>query len=420
MKQDIFDQVESNVRYYCRYFPEVFCTAKGSILYSESGKEFIDFFSGAGALNYGHNHPRIKESVISYLQQDGILQGLDMRTVVKRCFLQTFQQRVLSCRGLNYKVQFCGPTGTNGVEAALRLARKVKQRAGIFAFTGSYHGMTQGSLSVSGNAALRQAANIPQTNVTFMPYPHAFMTSFDTIGYIDALLSDPLSGVEKPAAMIVETIQAEGGVICAPYSWLRELFELCARYDILLIVDDIQAGCFRTGTFFSFEGAKIKPDIVILSKSLSGIGFPMTLLLIQKEWDKWFPGEFSGTFRGNELAFLAAEAALSEFANEKFEEEIRNREDILSTFLHDHICTLDPSIVVRGRGLLWGIDLSLSTLRNSISQLRAECFGRGLIIEACGRHDQVLKLLPPLTIPIEYLLKGCSILRDSLEFFLKS
>jgi diaminobutyrate-2-oxoglutarate transaminase len=292
---NIFETRESNVRSYCRNFPDVFHRAKGSVLYSESGNEYMDFLAGAGALNYGHNNDYIKDKVISYLQADAITHGLDLHTSAKEQFLSKFSQAILVPKNLDYRVQFCGPTGTNAVEAALKLARKITKRTGIFSFMGAFHGMSLGSLSISGNLAIRSGISGTSNQVTFMPYPYGFMESFDTIEYIDSVLSDVNSGIEKPAAIIFETVQAEGGVIVAPIEWIQKLRSLCDKHNILLICDDIQVGCGRTGPFFSFERANITPDMVVLSKSISGYGFPMSLLLIKPDLDIWEPGEHTGS-----------------------------------------------------------------------------------------------------------------------------
>ena len=307
---DIFDSVESNVRSYCRAFPVVFARGKNDLLFDESGEKYIDFFAGAGALNYGHNNEVIKQSLITYLQADGISHGLDMFTSAKRQFLATLAETILKPRALPYKVQFPGPTGTNAVEAALKLARNVKGRTNIFAFMGGFHGMTLGSLSATGNRYHRQVSGVPLTQVTHIPYPQGFMDTFDTIAYIDAVLQDSSSGVDLPAAILVETIQAEGGVVVAPTEWLQRLRALCDAHDILLICDEIQVGCGRTGPFFSFEDAGIVPDVVLLSKSIGGYGLPLSLVLYKPELDIWEPGEHNGTFRGNQLAFVGGTAAL--------------------------------------------------------------------------------------------------------------
>ncbi|MCF2149907.1 diaminobutyrate--2-oxoglutarate transaminase [Desmonostoc muscorum LEGE 12446] len=412
---NIFEKRESNVRSYCHNFPDIFHRAKGSIIYSESGKEYLDFFAGAGALNYGHNHDYIKQKVISYLDADGIAHGLDMYTSAKEKFLAKFDEVVLSSKKLDYRIQFCGPTGTNAVEAALKLARKVKQRPGIFSFMGAYHGMTLGSLSISGNTGIRAGAIGTSSNVTFIPYPYGFMESFDTIEYIQSVLNDINSGIEKPAAIIFETVQAEGGVIVAPTEWMQRLRKLCDENDILLICDDIQVGCGRTGSFFSFERADIVPDMVVLSKSISGYGFPMSLLLIKPELDIWKPGEHNGTFRGNQLAFIGATAALEYRESYDFEQDVKVKELFLKNFLTQEIASISEKIAIRGIGMIWGIDVKNLGDRNLSQRITSRCFELGLIIEKAGRNDSVIKILPPLVIDMSSLQKGCSIIKTAFD-----
>jgi diaminobutyrate-2-oxoglutarate transaminase len=412
---NIFEEVESNVRSYCRSFPDVFSQAKGSLLFSESGKKFIDFFAGAGALNYGHNNDFIKHRILPYLLSDGITHGLDMYTKAKRDFIAAFTERILKPGHLDYKLQFCGPTGTNAVEAALKLARKVKNRPGVFAFMGAFHGMSLGSLAVTSNLESRKGAGLPLANVSFMPYPHGFMNSFDTIRYIEEILSDDHSGIEIPASIILETIQAEGGVIPAPVEWLRRLAELCRKYDILLICDDIQVGCGRSGNFFSFERAGIVPDIVVLSKSISGYGFPMSLLLMKPELDVWEPGEHNGTFRGNQLAFVAATAALEYRETASLERSVKENEGFLDDFLHENVASLSDLIDIRGLGMIWGIDIANLGGPDMAKQVTSECYRRGLIIERAGRKDTVIKLMPALNIERNLLEEGCQIIADATK-----
>ncbi|MEP0799384.1 diaminobutyrate--2-oxoglutarate transaminase [Funiculus sociatus] len=409
---NIFEERESNVRTYCRNFPDVFHKAVGSTVYSESGVEFIDFLAGAGALNYGHNNQYIKQKVISYLESDAIAHGLDLHTMAKRDFLEKFSEAVLIPKKLDYKIQFCGSTGTNAVEAALKLARKVKQRTGIFSFMGGYHGMTLGSLAISSNNGIRLGAGVTSNHVTFMPFPYGYMENFDTIEYMETVLTDVNSGVEKPAAIIFETVQAEGGVVVAPIEWMQRLRNLCDRHDILLICDDIQVGCGRTGPFFSFERANIVPDIVAISKSISGYGFPMSLLLIKPEFDIWEPGEHTGTFRGNQLAFVGASAAIEYRESINLEYEVKLKESFLNTFLNEEIACLSEKIVIRGIGMIWGIDLSDrgASFAKAIAQ---RCYELGLIVERVGRDDTVIKILPPLNIEMPVLRKGCSIIKQA-------
>src|SRR5690554_1450387 len=265
MSLEAFEQIESTVRGYVRNFPVVFDTAEGSYLYDIDGKAYLDFFAGASVLNYGHNHPELQKALIEYISRNGLTHSLDMASTAKAAFLETFKRRILEPRGLPHKVQFPGPTGTNSVEAALKLARKVKGREKVMSFTNAFHGMTLGALSVTGNAFKRGGAGLPLTHSDSMPYYGYFGDEVDTIEYIDRLLADQGSGVDLPAGVIVETVQAEGGINVADLGWLKRLEALCRRYDMLFIVDDIQMGCGRTGKFFSFEEAGVEPDIICLS-----------------------------------------------------------------------------------------------------------------------------------------------------------
>ncbi|NLD47034.1 MAG: aspartate aminotransferase family protein, partial [Clostridiaceae bacterium] len=386
----------------------------------EYGNAYIDFFAGAGALNYGHNNDYIKGRLINYLESDNIIHGLDMYTSAKREFIETFTKRILKPLGFDYKIQFCGPTGTNSVEAALKLARKVKGRTGVFSFMGAFHGMSLGSLSVSSDSRSRAGAGLPLGNVTFMPYPNSTMKSIDTIEYMENVLNDDHSGIEKPAAIILETVQAEGGIYVAPVEWLKKLELLCRKHDILLICDDVQVGCGRTGNFFSFQRAGIRPDMVVLSKSISGYGLPMSILLIKPEYDIWTPGEHNGTFRGNQLAFVAASAALELREDISLDKSVKEKESFIYRFLKEKIASLDNSIEIRGIGMIWGIDLSKLSKKypeneNFIKDIMARCFEKGLIIERAGRNDSVVKILPPLTIENNILEDGLNILKDSIR-----
>ncbi|AUS26597.1 diaminobutyrate--2-oxoglutarate transaminase [Paenibacillus polymyxa] len=407
-----FETLESNVRSYCRSFPVVFNKAKNDVMYTEAGEGYIDFFAGAGALNYGHNNDFMKNRLLDYLTSDRIMHGLDMYTTAKQEFIESFSERILRPKGLNYKLQFCGPTGTNAVEAALKLARKVKKRNGVFAFMGAFHGMSLGSLSITSNNSMRESAGVPLNNVTFIPYNSTF-NGMDTILYMEQLLTDTHSGVEKPAAIILETIQAEGGINIADNEWLRDLRQLCDDHDILLIADDIQVGCGRVGSFFSFERAGIVPDMVVLSKSISGYGLPMSLLLLKPELDIWSPGEHNGTFRGNQLAFVGAKAALEFRDTVGLEAQVKEKEAFVQQFLREHIQTMDPLIEIRGLGLIWGIDVTHlgEAFAKEVATL---CFSKGLIIERAGRNDTVLKIMPALTISMENLIKGCNIIKESM------
>ncbi|MCV0373408.1 MAG: diaminobutyrate--2-oxoglutarate transaminase [Nitrosarchaeum sp.] len=412
MKQ--INAVESNVRSYCRSYPIMFEKAQGAFLIDAIGKKYLDFLCGAGSLNYGHNNPVLKKEILDYLNKDGIVHSLDLATTSKESFLTSFVNHILAPRHLNYKVQFTGPTGTNAVEAALKIARKITNRTKIISFTNGFHGVTLGSLAATGNSHHRGGAGISLNDVTFMPYDEYMGKKTNTIDYIRRVLEDNSSGIDLPAAVILETVQGEGGINIASSKWLQSLQELCHEFGILLIVDDIQVGCGRTGTFFSFENAGIEPDMIIMSKSLSGFGLPFSILLLKPEYDQWKPGEHNGTFRGNNLAFVAAKAAIDHFwTTQEFEAEII----LKSHILRDRLVkisreTLSPEIAVRGKGLVYGIDCILSDLASAIRQ---KCFENGMILETCGSDDQVVKLLPPLTISENELQLGLDILEKSIR-----
>jgi diaminobutyrate-2-oxoglutarate transaminase len=412
---DVFQQYESEVRSYCRAFPTVFTKAKGSYIQAQDGTRYLDFFAGAGALNYGHNPDLVKQRLIQYLQEDGILHGLDMYTDAKGQFLLSLQERILKPKNLDYRVQFCGPTGTNAVEAALKIARKVKGRRNIFAFQGGYHGMTLGALACTGNVYNRNGAGTALPDVTFMPYPHGAMNNIDTIAYIDAVLSDSSSGVDKPAAMVLETIQAEGGVVVAPVEWLKQIRALCDKHDILMIVDDIQVGCGRSGGFFSFERAEIVPDIVTLSKSISGSGLPLAIVLLKPELDVWLPGEHNGTFRGNQLAFVSGTAGIELFESLNIPQQVQTKSRQLHSELSMLIERHDARMELRGCGMIWGVDLTALHNEKLIDAVTKQCFDDGLIIENAGRKGQVLKLLPPLTATTEELGIGLEVINNAFR-----
>lgn len=413
---DVFEEMESKVRSYSRSFPVTFTKAKGSRLYGADGRSYLDFLAGAGALNYGHNHDVIKAALLEYLAGDGLIHGLDLQTTAKEQFLREFSERILRPLQLDYRVQFTGPTGTNAVEAALKLARKATGRSGVFAFMGGYHGHSLGSLAATSNRAHRAAAGTRLSDVTFLPFPQGPMAELDTLAYLRTILVDSHSGVDLPAAVIVETVQAEGGVAVAPDEWMRQLRTICEDHGIVLIVDDIQTGCGRTGPFFSFERAGIVPDLVTLSKSISGYGLPMSLVLIRPELDVWEPGEHTGTFRGNQLAFVAAAAALRVFQDEEIEKLTHRHALRVSEFLTERCQSLDPRLDVRGVGLIWGVDTAAIAPGGELAaEVSRTCFSDGLIIERAGRNDTVLKLLPPLTISPEELEEGLETLDAALR-----
>ena len=413
MNTKVFEEYESEVRSYCRHFPTVFTKAKGAYFYDEDGNKYIDFFCGAGAVNYGHNNPEIKKKLIEYLENDGVMHALDMYTVPKREFIETFEEKVLKPRGLNYKIQFPGPTGTNANEAALKLARKVKKRRNVFAFMGAFHGMTLGSLALTTDKSSRGGAGVPLENVTFIPAPYMF-PELDTIAYMQKLLDDDHSGIEKPAAVFLETIQAEGGLRVFDVEWLQRVRKFCDDNDILMVVDDVQVGCCRSGTFFSFERANIQPDIVTMSKSIGGYGLPLAITLFKPELDVWTPGEHNGTFRGNQLAFVAAKGGLEYMLANNIESETRRKGEIVKEFITNEILPLDSRLELRGMGLIWGIEFENIPVVGLADKVIEKCFENGLIIEGAGRKNSVVKLMPPLVVEDETLIEGMKIIKKAV------
>ena len=407
---EVFEKNESGVRSYCRKFPKEFSHARNAILIDTDGNEYIDFFAGAGAINYGHNNPYIKGAIVDYLYEDHIIHALDMYTEAKEHFLSTLSDMILKPRGLEYKVMCCGSTGTNAVEAAIKLARKVKGRTNVFAFTGAFHGMTLGSLAMTGDRFSRNGGGVPLSNVTFVPYYDYFDEPKTSLDYLEKILSDDHSGIDKPAAIITETVQAEGGINVAPTEWLQRLRSICTANDILLIVDDIQVGVGRTGSFFSFERAGIVPDMVVLSKSISGFGLPMSILLMKAEYDCFSPAEHNGTFRGNQLAFVGSKAGMEYYIENNLDGVVHGKSDIIKKFLESEILPVDSRLMVRGIGMIWGIDFSRIDPSMALRASHA-CFDRGLVIELAGREDCVLKILPPLTIEEEKLMEGLSVIK---------
>jgi len=414
MSLDIFEEWESEVRGYIRLFPTTFDTARGSLLIGEDGSEYIDFFAGAGTLNYGHNNPLFKQALLDYIERDGIIHALDLATRAKREFIETFRDLVLNPRQLRYKLQFTGPTGANATEAAIKVARLATGRTNVIAFTRGYHGLSLGALATTAARQYRSAAGVPLGNVTFAPYEGYFGPDVDTIELLATQLEDPSGGIDRPAAVIVESIQGEGGVNVASAEWLRRLAALAAAHEIPLIVDDIQAGCGRTGDFFSFEQSGIRPDIVVLSKSLSGYGLPMSLVLISPELDVWEPGGHTGTFRGNNLAFVGATAALRNYwADDDFSVETKRKGELLQSRLATMAARHPGHLVERGRGLFRG--LASLTDSDFAARVSREAFGQGVVIETAGAYSEVVKFLPPLTTDDETLLRGIDVVEAAVE-----
>ncbi len=412
---ETIERLESAVRSYCRRFPTVFARAEGAYLVDADGRRYLDFLCGAGALNYGHAHPLLVAAAHAYLASGGPIHALDLATPAKIRFLERFEEVVLAPRDLEYRVQFPGPTGTNAVEAALKLARKVTGRSHVVTFSNAFHGMTLGALAMTEDGAHRRAAGVELNDTLRAPFGES--------------LASRLQQGEEPAAIVLETVQAEGGIHVASAEWLRETAALARQHGALLIVDEIQTGCGRTGPFFSFERAGIRPDIVCVAKSISGLGLPMALVLIAPEHDVWTPGEHNGTLRGHNLAFATATAALDLWTDDELPRETERKGARVAERLRslatahgleqpvpdqpvpDQPVPDQPGLGQRGLGLIHGLELTSGDAARRVSQ---SCFERGLVVETCGADGEVLKLLPPLTIADDELDAGLNIIEAAV------
>lgn len=410
----IFSEAESNVMVYARSFPVTFTRAQGEFLFDEQNNQYIDFLAGAGSLNYGHNNPLLKEELVNYIQSDGITHGLDMHTQAKAAFLTAFREHILKPRDMDYRFQFTGPTGTNAVEAAMKLARKVKGRNNIVAFTNGFHGVSLGAVAATGNKLHRGGAGVSLGDVTRMPFCGYHGQEVDTLKMFERQLADPSSGLDHPAAVLVEVIQGEGGLNVAQDKWLKGLEKICRKHDMLLIVDDIQAGCGRSGDFFSFERSGVQPDMITLSKSLSGYGLPMALVLLAPELDQWLPGEHNGTFRGNNHAFVTATAALENFwADATFAEDVKRKSNIITKRLKSISDRYGVAKMrVKGRGFMQGLSCESGEVASEICR---KAFEKNLVVETSGSRGQVVKCLAPLTITDENLTIGLDRLEQSIK-----
>lgn len=390
----VFERHESNVRSYCRSFPVVFERARGHHLWDGAGRRYVDLLCGAGSLNYGHNPPEIVDRVMAYLAAGGPVQSLDLHTAAKAEFLTRFTEVILEPRGLgDHVVQFPGPAGTLAVEAALKLARKVTGRTNVIAFTGGFHGASLGALAATTAPLLRGAAGVTLRDVTTLPYGEAP----DAVAALEQALA-PGSDVPPPAALLLETVQGEGGLHTASDAWLTRVRELADAVGALVVVDDIQAGCGRTGTFFSFEDTPaLRPDLVCLSKSLSGMGLPMAALLIRRVYDQWAPGEHNGTFRGHNLAFVAGSAALDYWTDPHFTAHAADLATAVRTGLASITADLPADVAhVVGKGAMSGLRFATPTLAAAVQRA---LFREAVIAETSGL-GHVLKLLPPLTMSL--------------------
>lgn len=407
--RDVFERRESNARSYCRNMPTLFTTASGSNLSDAEGNDWIDFLAGCSSLNYGHNDPDMKTALVEHITSDGIAMGLDLHTGAKRDFLSAFETHILAPRKMDHRVMFTGPTGANAVEAAMKIARKSTGRTNIIAFTNGFHGVTMGALAATGNGYHRGGAGTDTQGVTRVPFD-AYADGLDSAALLDQMLSDASGGIDAPAAIMFETVQGEGGLNAASPQWVRKVAAIARKHGALLIIDDIQAGCGRCGTFFSFEDMGVTPDIVTMAKSISGFGLPMAVLLVRPQHDVFGPAEHNGTFRGNTHAFVTARVAIEKFwSDDRFQKELVEKAKLIHSALSE-LAAIVPQGVLKGRGLMQGVDVGSGDLATEICR---RAFQSGLIIETSGNEDQVVKVLAPLTTPVETLQKGFAILHDA-------
>lgn len=410
---DWFETYESDIRAYSRIYPAVFVKGDNARQTDENGKEYIDFYAGAGVLNFGHNNPKMTEEMVNYLQSGGVIHTLDMMTPPKREFIKAFVETILKPRKMNYKLQFMGPTGTNAVEAALKLARKVTGRETVVSFTQGFHGMTLGALACTANQHFRNAAGVSLPGVLRWPFENHQGGGLESLKTLKAMFQNTSGGIEAPAAFIVEVIQAEGGVNVASKEWMQALQALSKELGALLIVDDIQAGCGRTGQYFSFDDLDIQPDIITLAKGIGGIGTPMAMNLVKPEHDKhWLPGEHTGTFRGQNLSFIAGREALRYFEDGKFMQATQTKGELMRSALQS-IADSYPNkgFKVRGKGMMQALDIGDGVLSKAIAK---DCFEHGMLFGPCGIGGEVMKLIPPLTIPDEDLVAGLAIFKQAI------
>lgn len=418
-------EFESNVRSYPRKLPFAIAKAQGAWITDVENNRYLDCLAGAGTLALGHNHPDILQSIQNVLTSGLPLHTLDLTTPLKDEF-SAYLLSLLPRQGKEYCLQFCGPSGADAVEAAIKLAKKHTGRSGIISFSGGYHGMTHGALSVTGNLSPKEAIHGLMPEVQFLPYPHEYRCPLGVGGeagvaalsyYFENLITDVESGVRKPAAVILEAVQGEGGVNPAPAAWLQRIRKVTQEHGILLIIDEVQAGFSRTGKMFAFEHAGIEPDIIVMSKAVGG-GLPLAVLGLKKEFDAWEPGHHTGTFRGNQLAMATGLTTLKYLKDKNIADKVAQQGEWLKGKLKQ-LQKRYPAIgQVRGLGLMLGLEMvkpeeaqdhmGCYPADGAVSALiQKKCFEHGLILERGGRGGCVLRLLPSLLIT-----------DDELEIFL--
>jgi diaminobutyrate-2-oxoglutarate transaminase len=425
---------ESNARTYPRNIPVVISEAKGLRVRDVDGRVYMDCLAGAGTLALGHNHPVVVEGIQTVLREGWPLHTLDLPTPVKDRFVEELFASLPPEFAERAKVQFCGPAGADAVEAAVKLAKTVTGRSGVLSFRGGYHGMTQGALSLTGNLAPKEPLGDLMPGVQFLPYPYDYRCPFGIGGeeghrvgsrYIERLLDDPESGVRKPAAMILEAVQGEGGSIPAPDEWMREVRRITRKEGIPMILDEVQTGVGRTGRIYAFEHSGIAPDAVVLSKAIGG-SLPLAVVVYDESLDVWQPGAHAGTFRGNQLAMAAGAATIRYVLENRLDQHADHMGQRLMHSLREVQEATNCIGEVRGRGLMVGVEVvdtgaepdvlgSFPAHPELAARVQSECLKRGLIIETGGRHGSVMRFLPPLIVTEEQLDEVCGIFHSAIE-----
>ena len=416
---------ESNARVYPRNVPIAIADAAGSFVRDLDGNVFIDFLTGAGALPLGHSHPELVAAVTT--QVGRFAHGLDFPTPAKDAFTDAQLSMLPPTMRSRVKVHFCGPTGANAVDAALKLCKIATGRGDVISFQGGFHGTTHAAMALSGLVANKAPVRNGVPGVHFFPYSSCGRCPVDLmpetcttncVSYLERSLLDPNGGMPLPAAVVLEMVQGEGGVVSARPDFVRRLRTLTRTLDIPLVVDEVQTGCGRTGTWFAFEQYDIEPDVIIASKALSGIGAPVAIILYDERLDAWAPGAHTGTFRGNQLAFAAGVETIRIFRRDDVLGNVRRRGKQLARaldVLRDHPWVRE----VRGLGLMWGIELADPADGRPAGEMAAHvqalALRRGLILELGGRHDCVVRLIPPLNVTEDVLDTACTILLDIFQ-----
>jgi len=430
-RQSVF---ESSARSYPRKFPIALAKAKGCWVEDVEGKRYLDFLNGAGTLALGHNNDEVNQAMIDLIQSGAPLHALDIMTPTKEMFLENLFAILPPEFAERAKVQFCSPSGTDATDAAIKLCKTATGRGTVIAFSGGYHGMGHGPMALTGNCTAKNKVQNIMPGVQFMPYPYSYRCPMGIggeagtracIAYLERLLKDPESGVTKPAAIILEPIQGEGGVVPAPVEFLQAVRRITRELGIPMICDEIQCGMGRTGKVFAFEHARIVPDVILISKAIGGTQ-PMAVVVYDKDLDVWGPGAHAGTFRGNQLAMVAGTVVLKKLQDPAFLADVARKGKILEEGLlklKDEVSIIGD---VRGKGLMLGIEFIDPNGPKDIMghpvpggevalKVQRRCLENGLIMEKGGRNGSVMRCLCALNITDDEIKTALSIFEKSVK-----